>query len=205
MTPQLVDNLELLGRIWGFLKYHHPLISKGTFNWDYELFRMLPGYLQVTDNKQRDTYLVKWISHFGKIPVNKSVIPVDTNAILKPDLSWINPDKLSQKLYKVLMNVYQNRNNGYYYVTYESPWLKVAKFIHENPYEDMECPDAGCRLLTLYRYWNMVNYFFPYKQLADTDWNTILKKHIPSILSADDKKSYWQAVRQLIAQCDDTH
>ena len=205
ITPQLVDNLELLGRVWGFLKYHHPLISKGTYNWDYELFRMLPGYLQVTDNKQRDTYLVKWISHFGKIPVNKDVKPVDTNAVLKPDLSWINPDKLSPKLYKVLMNVYQNRNNGYYYVTYESPWLKVAKFIHENPYEDMECPDAGYRLLTLYRYWNMVNYFFPYKQLTDTEWNTILKKHIPSILSADDKKSYWQAVRQLIAQCDDTH
>ena len=76
ITPQLVDNLELLGRVWGFLKYHHPLISKGTYNWDYELFRMLPGYLQVTDNKQRDTYLVKWISHFGKIPVNKDVKPV---------------------------------------------------------------------------------------------------------------------------------
>ena len=205
MTPQQVDNLELLGRVWGFLKYHHPVISKGDYNWDYELFRMLPGYLQVTDNKQRDAYLVKWITRFGKIPGNKSVTPVDTNAILKPDLSWINPDKLSPKLYKVLMNVYQNRNNGYFYVTYESPWLKVARFTHENPYEDMECPDAGYRLLALYRYWNMVNYFFPYKQLADTDWNTILKKHIPSILSVDDKKSYWQAVRQLIAQCDDTH
>jgi C-terminal processing protease CtpA/Prc len=205
MTPQLVDNLELLGRIWGFLKYHHPVISKGDYNWDYELFRMLPGYLKVTDNKQRDAYLVKWITHFGKIPANKDVKPVDTNAVLKPDLSWINPDNLSPKLYKLLINVYLNRNNGYFYVTYESPWLKVAKFIHENPYEDMECPDAGYRLLALYRYWNMVNYFFPYKQLADTDWNTILKKHIPSILSVDDKKSYWQAVRQLIAQCDDTH
>ena len=204
-TPQLVDNLELLGRIWGFMKYHHPAISKGDYNWDEELFKMLPSYLQVTDNKQRDAYLVKWITHFGKIPTNKEVKPVDSNAVLKPDLSWINPDNLSPKLYKVLMNIYQNRNNGYYYVTYESPWLKVAKFTHENPYEDMEYPDAGYRLLALYRYWNMVNYFFPYKQLADTDWNIVLRKHIPSILSADDKKSYWQAVRQLIARCDDTH
>ncbi|MCR4827618.1 MAG: peptidase S41 [Bacteroidales bacterium] len=205
MTPQLVDNLELLGRIWGFLKYHHSFISKGDYNWDYELFRMLPGYLKVTYNKQRDAYLVKWITHFGKIPANKDVKPVDTNAVLKPDLSWINPDKLSPKLYKVLMNVYQNRNNGYYYVTYESPWLKVAKFIHENPYEDMEYPDVGYRLLTLYRYWNMVNYFFPYKQLTDTDWNTVLKQHIPSFISADEKKSYRRAIRRMIAQIDDTH
>lgn len=57
MTPQLVDNLDLLGRVWGFLKYHHPVISKGAYNWDEELFKMLPGYLQVSDNKQRDAYL----------------------------------------------------------------------------------------------------------------------------------------------------
>ena len=72
MTPQLVDNLDLLGRVWGFLKYHHPTISKGTYNWDEELFKMLPGYLKVTDNKQRDAYLAKWILRFGKIPVNKN-------------------------------------------------------------------------------------------------------------------------------------
>lgn len=205
VTPQLIDNLELLGRVWGFLKYHHPTISNGAYNWDYELFKMLPGYLQVTDNKHRDAYLAKWILHYGKVPSNKNVTPVDTNAFLKPDLSWINPNSLSPKLYKVLMNVYQNRNNGYYYVRYQSPWLKVATFSHENIYEDMECPDAGFRLLALYRYWNMVYYFFPYRYLTDDDWNAVLKKHIHPIISADDKKGFWIALKRLIAQCDDTH
>ncbi len=205
MTPQLVDNLELLGRVWGFLKYHHPTISRGAYNWDYELFRMLPGYLQASDNKQRDAYLSKWILHYGKIPVNKDVKPVDTNAFLKPDLAWINPVKLSPKLYKTLMDVYQNRNNGYYYVTYSSLWVKNAQFNNENPYAEMECPDAGFRLLALYRYWNMVNYFFPCRYLMDTDWNTALKDHIPSFILAEDKNNYWSAVRHLIARIDDTH
>ncbi|MGC3977421.1 MAG: hypothetical protein QM751_03845 [Paludibacteraceae bacterium] len=40
-----LSNLELLGRIWGFIKYHHPEIAKGNYNWDYELFRILPDYL----------------------------------------------------------------------------------------------------------------------------------------------------------------
>lgn len=205
MTPQLVDNLDLLGRVWGFLKYHHPTISKGAYNWDYELFRMLPGYLQASDNKQRDAYLNKWILHYGKIPVNKNVKPVDTNAFLKPDLAWINPDKLSPKLYKTLMDVYQNRNNGYYYVTYSSLWVKNAQFNNENPYAEMECPDAGFRLLALYRYWNMVYYFFPDLYLADVDWNTVMKNHISSFLSAEDKNAYWRAIKRLIAQIDDTH
>lgn len=205
MTPQLVDNLELLGRVWGFLKYHHPSISKGAYNWDYELFRMLPGYLQVTDNKQRDAYLSKWILHYGKIPVNKNVTPVDSNAFLKPDLAWINPETLSPKLYKTLMNIYQNRNNGFYYVSYNSLWVKNAQFKHENDYDEMEYPDAGFRLLALYRYWNMVYYFFPDLYLADADWNTVMKNHISSFLSAEDKTTYWRAIKRLIAQIDDTH
>lgn len=205
MTPQLVDNLDLLGRVWGFLKYHHPTISKGAYNWDEELFKMLPGYLQVKDNKQRDNYLTKWILSFGKIPVNKNVKPVDSNAVLKPDMAWINPENLSPKLYKLLMNVYQNRNNGLYYVSFSSLWVKAANFTHENNYADIEFPDAGFQLLALYRYWNMVYYFFPYKSLTDADWNMVMKNQIPSFLSATDKKSYWSAVRRLIAQIDDTH
>ena len=205
ITPQIVDNLDLLGRVWGFLKYHHPNISKGAYNWDEELFKMLPGYLKVTDNKQRDAYLVKWIQHFGKISVNKIVKAVDTNAVLKPDLAWINPENLSPKLYNLLMKVYQNRNNGLYYVSYSSLWVKAANFTHENNYADIEFPDAGFQLLALYRYWNMVYYFFPYKSLMDADWNTVMKNEIPSFISATDKKSYWRAVKHLIAQIDDTH
>lgn len=205
MTPQLVDNLELLGRVWGFLKYHHPTISNGAYNWDYELFRMLPGYLQVADNKQRDAYLVKWILHYGKIPVNKNVTPIDTNAFLKPDLAWINSETLSPKLYKTLMNVYQNRKNGFYYVSYNSLWVKNAQFKNENNYDEMDYPDAGFRLLALYRYWNMVYYFFPDLYLADVDWNTVMKNHISSFTSAGDKEAYWRAIKHLIAQIDDTH
>lgn len=205
LTPQVVDNLDLLGRVWGFLKYHHPVISKGTYNWDAELFKMLPGYLKVTDNKQRDAYLAKWILSFGKIPVNKNVKPVDTNAVLKPDMAWINPEYLSPKLYNLLMKVYQNRNNGLYYVSFSSLWVKAANFTHENNYADIEFPDASFQLLALYRYWNMVYYFFPYKSLTDADWNMVMKNQIPSFISATDKKSYWSAVRRLIAQIDDTH
>ena len=205
ITPQIVDNLELLGRVWGFLKYHHPTISKGEYNWDKELFKMLPGYLKVTDNKQRDAYLAKWILSFGKIPVNKNVKPVDTNAVLKPDMAWINQETLSPKLYNMLMKVYQNRNNGLYYVSISSLWVKAANFTHENNYADIKFPDAGFQLLALYRYWNMVYYFFPYKSLTDADWNMVMKNQIPFFISATDKKSYWGAVRRLIAQIDDTH
>ena len=45
LSEKTIEDLELLGKIWGFLKYHHPVIAKGNYNWDYELFRILPIYL----------------------------------------------------------------------------------------------------------------------------------------------------------------
>ncbi len=206
LTPQVIDNLNLLGRVWGFLKYHHPTISKGQYNWDYELFRMLPTYLQQTDVQQRDAYLVKWIQHYGKITPNKSLVPVDTASFIKPDLAWINTEDLSPKLYNLLMKIYRNRYQGNKgYVTTNLFGAKNVKFINENSYSNMFYPDAGFRLLTVYRYWNMIQYFFPYKYLTDTDWNKVLKESIPILLKAQDTVSYISAVEQMVAKCDDSH
>jgi len=67
LTSENINNLELLGRIWGFLKYHHPEIAKGNYNWDYELFRFLPKYIKAENTAERDIIIVEWIDTFDKI------------------------------------------------------------------------------------------------------------------------------------------
>lgn len=76
-------------RIWGFLKYHHPEVVAGNYNWDYELFRMLPDYLEAGDSKQRDKVLLKWINKYGKIAKREASQTTSESAFIKPDLSWI--------------------------------------------------------------------------------------------------------------------
>jgi hypothetical protein len=49
LTPAQIDNLALLGKVWGFLKYHHPAVTSGTRHWDYDLFRVLPAILAARD------------------------------------------------------------------------------------------------------------------------------------------------------------
>src|SRR5262249_40860916 len=39
LSETQIDNLALLGRVWGFLKYHHPRVTAGEKHWDYELLR----------------------------------------------------------------------------------------------------------------------------------------------------------------------
>lgn len=80
LSPVMVKNLELLGRVWGFLKYHHPEIGKGNYNWDYELFRFLPDYLVIDKKEKRDKSIVDWIDSLGKINECKTCISSKKNS-----------------------------------------------------------------------------------------------------------------------------
>lgn len=92
MNTQVIENLELLGRLWGFLKYYHPEIGKGNYNWDYELFRILPSYLNSTSIEQRNKILLSWLKKVGKIPNCKTCKDTQENTYLKPDFSWLSDE-----------------------------------------------------------------------------------------------------------------
>ena len=49
LTKAQIENLAMLGKVWGFLKYHHPRVTTGTRHWDYDLFRVLPAVLAARD------------------------------------------------------------------------------------------------------------------------------------------------------------
>ena len=39
---EIIENLALLGKVWGFAKYHHPSFLTGRLCWDAELLRLIP-------------------------------------------------------------------------------------------------------------------------------------------------------------------
>ncbi|MGI6342324.1 MAG: S41 family peptidase [Bacteroidales bacterium] len=203
LSTKGIENLELLGRVWGFLKYHHPEIAQGNYNWDYELFRFLPKYIKSANDDDRDKLLIGWINSLGRIKKCKTCKPTDENAFLKPDLTWI--DKQSKNLRKKMLFVYNNRSQGRHYYISMVPGVKNPEFKNEKHYSNMPYPDDGFRLLSLYRYWNMINYFFPYKYLMDEDWNQKLSEYIPVFINAKDELEYELAVIQIIGDVQDTH
>lgn len=202
LTPGKITDLELLGRIWGFLKYHHPTIAQGQYNWDYELFRFLPDYLGARKRKARDKLLIEWITALGELtPCAKCATSED--AFLKPDLAWIDP--LESDLKEKLMQVYQSRSQGEHFYIKMAPFIGNPDFRNENAYASMTYPDRGFRLLGVYRYWNMIQYFFPYRHLTDKDWNDVLGEYIPLFLNAEDELAYEMAALGLIGEIRDTH
>lgn len=200
LDEQKIKDLELLGKIWGFLKYHHPEVAQGKSNWDFELFRILPDYLKTKSTKERDEVLISWMDKLGKIKESKPK-DVSKDAYLKPDLTFL--DNLNSDLKLKLEWIYKNRHQGKN--VYVKPGDVDQGIFSEKAYKNLDYPDDGYRLLSLYRYWNIIQYYFPYKYITDKDWNTILQEYIPVFLQAKNELEYELACLQLIGEIQDTH
>lgn len=205
LDERLQDNLALMGRIWGFLKYHHPALGTGDYNWDFELFRILPIYLKAETNADRDKVLMDWIDKYGEVELCDACEEYDENAFIKADHRWISKSDMSEELQEKLLFILSNRHQGQHYYIDLFPNIGNPQFRHEAAYLNMSFPDPGFRLLALYRYWNIIHYFFPYKHLMDEDWDRKLKEYIPTFLSAKEEQDYELAMVSLIGDIQDTH
>lgn len=201
-----IENFKFLGLIWGFLKYYHPAVGTGKYDWDKELFRLIPEMQKVKSSAKRDKILFKWILSLGKIEIsdNKCAIP-KKDIKVKPDLDWINNSGFSQELQTVLNKVINAKRTGKNYYVKLVRNIGNPKFKNENKYKTKICPDINKRMLTLLRYWNMVQYFFPYKYLIEEDWKVVLEKFIPKFNQANNEKDYLLTILELITHISDTH
>jgi C-terminal processing protease CtpA/Prc len=75
----------------------------------------------------------------------------------------------------------------------------------DNSYTDMQFPTAEYRLLALFRFWNVINYFFPYKKLIDDPWDNVLTRYIPKFEANKDAVDYQLTVREMVAEIRDSH
>ena len=200
-----IENLKYLGLIWGFIKYYHPTIAKGEYNLDYELFRILPKVLNSNDSKNRDRILMKWIDGFGEFSQGKEKVIKSSEVKIEPDLVWIKNSNFSDELTTLLLKVKNaTRQKEHYYIGLQ-PNVGNPDFKNENSYLSMKYPDAGFRLLSLYRYWNIIQYLFPYKNLIEEDWKNVLEEFIPKFINAKNETEYTLAVLEIIGRINDTH
>lgn len=199
-----ISNLKNLGLIWGYLKYYHPNVAAGNYNWDYELFRILPKINGVSA-KERDQVLTNWINGLGTFQTEKAPSQDEKNIKMKPDLDWITNSGFSKELEEKLLQLKNaKRPKVNHYVDFVSG-VKNPEFKNEKAYENMTFPDEGYRLLALYRYWNMIQYYFPYKNLIEEDWKGVLQEFIPTFLNAENETEYTLASLEIIARIHDTH
>ncbi|MFB2118966.1 S41 family peptidase [Parapedobacter sp. 2B3] len=199
------ESLHVLGLVWGFVKYYHPAVAAGEVNWDYELFRVLPAILEAGGRRQRDSVLREWVAKLGPVTRAEGATPLEGTVKLEPDLEWINTSGFSTELAELLLEIRQATRTGKHFYVGVYPGVGNPDFSSEHPYPQMKAGDDGFRLLALYRYWNMIQYFFPYRHLIGEDWKAILREFIPKFMEAADTQAYVLATLELIGRIHDSH
>jgi C-terminal processing protease CtpA/Prc len=207
------ENLYTLAKVWGFVKYRHPSITNGDVNWDMELFRVMPGILEAKTQEEAQICMVKWLNQFPfEIPeVKEEYQPLlailEEQELLEADLTWIEDKSLLgldlcsylEKLNKVMVF-----DTSKAYAVFPDNDHSV-KMDAESSYSRMKPDDSGMRLLSLFRYWNIIEYFYPYKDIIGEDWNQVLHKMIPVFLHGEDQLSYVLAASELTTLIHDSH
>ncbi|HJQ22943.1 MAG TPA: S41 family peptidase [Blastocatellia bacterium] len=87
----------------------------------------------------------------------------------------------------------------------DAPAPLAPRSLKDEPYAAMSFPDESYRLLALYRFWNVINYFYPYKHLTDKPWATVLTDFIPRFLENKSALDYQTTVAEMVARLQDTH
>ncbi len=205
LDDSLSESLHVLGLVWGFVKYYHPAVAAGEVNWDYELFRVLPAILEAGGRRQRDSVLREWVAKLGPVTRAEGATPLEGTVKLEPDLGWIESSGLSAELTALLLEIKQATRTGKHFYVGVYPGVGNPDFSSENPYPQMKAGDDGFRLLALYRYWNMIQYFFPYRHLIGEDWKAVLREFIPKFMEAADTQAYVLATLELIGRIHDSH
>ncbi|QKJ32191.1 peptidase S41 [Mucilaginibacter mali] len=202
LNPQTTQNLYALGRIWGLLKYFHPAVADGNYDWDAELFKELN---KVSTNRgEFNAEMLHWINALGTLSDCKCK-PAVTDSLLAAN-NWINnKDLFDPQVSTALKNVITGRNTGKNKYISFAPGVNNPNFSTEKPYPGMSSIDPGYRMLSLFRFWNMVEYFFPYKNIIGEDWDKALAAMIPSFVSAKTRLDYKLAVWSMINRIHDTH
>jgi len=207
LTPVQIENLALLGKVWGFLKYYHPQVTAGKLHWDYELFRILPAVLAAPDRVSVREVLLKWIDGLGPVEACKHCEALNlVDLELRPDLDWIGDQVLlGSELSKALLSIQQNRANTDQFYVSLVPGVLNPVFEHELSYGNIKYPDAGFQILALYRFWNIIEYWAPNRDIVGEDWNGVLREFVPRIALAKTSDEYQRELMALIAMIHDTH
>lgn len=202
------EKLASVAKIWGFLKYYHPEVANGMYDWDKQLFEILPIVENANTKQELSNVYLKWISTLGEIKKctqcnkKRSYEYFDKNF----DVSWINDNKtFTPELSEKLKLIESNRHQGNKYYVRSIKNVSNIEITNEKTYDNFDWNDKNLRLLTLFHYWNIIEYFFPYKNQIDTKWSDILNDMIPKFLYPKTEMEFHLAMLELVVSIDDSH
>lgn len=200
-------NLAIFCKVWGFLKYYHPAIVRGKVDWDTEFIQKINQFQKLKSKREVNEFYFKWINDLDSKHPSYALAARTPEVNLNYDLKWLEDSSIfTQKVINLLIsiqNAYHFRKSHYVKKTYFG--FGHIIFRNEKAYADSSFPSIEFRLLSLARYWNIINYFYPYKYLLNENWDNTLQIFIPKFVKSNSVTQYNETLLELFAKVNDSH
>lgn len=203
LNERQIEDLRLLIQVWGFLKYMHPGVTEKDLSWDVSFVQSVHSLLQgseLTDVLATMLDEAGQFEHASQEPSN----PL-SESLVKLNSAWYQDNPaLNTELTAIMKRLSEKRGDmkeGKYAFADQ---IGLPKFARERQYR-IERLEVELNLLSLARLWNIIEYWFPYRQDLEVDWYSILHEYIPKVIQASSQSELHRELQVVLAQLNDGH
>lgn len=198
LVAQNYKQLVTYGQVWGFLKYHNEYPSK--VDWDNRLMNDFDRLKNCSD--QEFNSIINDLLIDCAIQSTEK-IELSNYEVMNGVMDWLSIAQLNDKQKKKIedFRIYKKDfTNNYVKITK----VGTASFQNEKSYLEDEIT-RPLLYLSITRYWNAVNYFFPYRELIPEDWSATYLELLPDVLECENEMEYMYAIKKLSAKLQEGH
>ena len=205
-----VENLAKLCKVWGYVKYTHPVFLLGEKDWDEELLKLIPAVSEA-DSDEVNGILHEWVDSLGEVDYGTlNRVPLwaaakEEEISVQADTSWISADYLGEELTQQLSQLGPVPNIDRSKAPVQFNQEGVPGFQREKTDPNCSYQKEEERLLGLFRVWNVIEYYFPYIYVMDESWHDLLDEFIPKIVEANDRQGFELVLLEMTAHLHDLH
>lgn len=200
------QRLEYVCKVWGYAKYFHAGINENRA-WDDVLLRAIQSVKSAKTTAEYNAVLEQILSSAGKVPLPfTAAVELPKERRITVDYSWMRDSTmLSANVMNALETIRRDfRPFPSYFISRSG--VGTPQAANENTYSTMTSFDEPYRLLALFRHWNIINYFYPYKDDIGRAWDMALRDMIPVFVgTASNPAAYSLALYKMSAQINDSH
>ena len=208
-----VEKYATFCRVYGIVKYYSNDVSQGKINWDAHTVDYIPKIELVKNTEDFNQLLRDYLSIIICKESNSPVL-LDYDKIQKKyktgklekrvSFDWIEDNLINienQKKIKNIIASFEMKKN----VAFELG-NKKKTINHKELFKfDSLSLSNNHYFLGFLQCWNLIEYFYPYKNLMDNKWDDVLKKDIVSFTIIQNRGDYIQKMKQLSSNLDDSH
>ncbi|MCX6224511.1 MAG: hypothetical protein NTV01_07125, partial [Bacteroidia bacterium] len=196
--------LYQLCKTWGYVKYFNQ--NRCGVAWDKLLDNTIKEVFVAKNNVEFNDAILKFLDQAGNNqPVTNPPALPDTNLLV--NTGWIDDPIFNSQVKNFLKqfrsNIYPDATTCMVSIDYLSG--NYIDFRGDPFTISIDYTIESHRLIVFFYYWNVINYFFPYRNLMDQTWDSTLQEFIPLFRKPMTEIEFHKQFLKLATRINDSH